>query len=191
MAVAVPVYASGAITQTHVVASATLATSAPVFTAPTITQNQVLTGTFAPAVPTYTAANLVVIASEKTFARPVATTSAGGWTTELDGTDLHNSIDEVVPDDADYIKSSNNPVDDIARVRMGLGASSVHQTAKLRYRLSSAGGAVQQTVRFYSGATLIAGPWTHTVSAPTTFEQEIAANVITNPNDLYFEVEAA
>lgn len=41
------------------------------------------------------------------FGRPNATTSAGGgWGTESEGFDLHNSIDETVASDADHVFSS-------------------------------------------------------------------------------------
>jgi hypothetical protein len=54
------------------------------------------------------------------FLRPNATDAAGGWTTSAAGTDLHTAIDEATRDDADFIRSGDNPTADVCRVKLGI-----------------------------------------------------------------------
>ena len=47
------------------------------------------------------------------YGRPSTDAAAGSWTNELgQTTDLHESINEVTADDADYIRSAVSPADD-------------------------------------------------------------------------------
>lgn len=194
-----PVFGTPALTQRHNLASATLAVSAPVLGSVSITQTHNLTAnaltTNPPVIP---ATPAVILDTALQLVYPSSTASAGGWTTEVGGTDLHNSIDEAVADDNDYAKSPDNPTDAVMRVALVFAATAVVRDVKLRYRIGRLGSpAVSQTVRLYQGGgatpgagTLIGGPWVHNVDGPQTIEQTINPASITTPNDLYLEVEA-
>lgn len=228
VATAAPAIQSATVTQRHALTSTSVATAAPSIPSPTFTQRQalvavgvgtpaadlpppslstpnigqvhnILSAPVATSAPAIALGGLGVILSVLALARPDRTSSAGGWTTDIGGLDLHTAVDEAVADDNDFIKSGPDPVDDVARLHIGLDATAVYGTMKLRYRTRRSGAiaTASQTFRLYQGGgdvpgagTLIGGPWIHNVTAPQTFEQEIAASLVTDPRELYVEVEA-
>jgi hypothetical protein len=112
------------------------------------------------------------------YLRPDGTLAAGSWTTELGGTDLHNSIDEVTADDADYIQSASAPSADTAEVSMTNPAFEVAEPVYVRYRYKrdSAAQQIDLTVRLMEGASVRA-EWTHTniSTSYVTAEQTLSA----------------
>lgn len=98
-----------------------------------------------------------------TFLSPDADASAGGWTNESGGTTLYPSIDErFTPNDADYIRSSNNPSNDTCRVSLSNPSGAVAQPFTVSYRYGKSGTAqIDITVTLRQGSTTIAS-WTHT-----------------------------
>lgn len=194
-----PQITSPAVGQRQSLTPAGIATSAPEIFAAPLAQRHALTPTaFATAAPAIASGVLGVLATELMFARPVEIGSAIGWTDQAGGGAILAAIDDVVPDDADWAGSPPDPVDSVLRVRLGVLANSALRDIKLRYRLGRLGGAATaQTVRLYQGGgstigagTLIGGPYAHSVANLTTFEQSISAAAISNPNDLWVEVEA-
>ena len=88
----------------------------------------------------------------------------GGWTNEIGGTTLYASIDEhLTPNDADYIRSSDNPSNDVCRVSLGNPpAGIVSQPFEISYRYGKSGtDQIDITVTLKQGTTTIAS-WTHT-----------------------------
>src|SRR3954468_16329145 len=129
------------------------------------------------------------------YLRPDADSIDGGWTNELGGTSLFSSIDETSADDSDYIRSSINPVADIAKISLGNPSGGVGAPAKIRYRYKKdSTTTVNLTVRLLQGVTEIAS-WTHTgiSSSYVTTEQTLTAPQlasITDFTDLYIVFEA-
>jgi hypothetical protein len=96
-----------------------------------------------------------------TYLRPDADDTDGGWTNDADGTTLFSAIDEIVADDNDFIKSSDNGVVDLAKIRLSNPAGGVAQPATVRYRYKKIGSTgIILTVTLYQGAAEIAS-WTH------------------------------
>src|SRR3972149_8021776 len=109
------------------------------------------------------------------FARPsVDTYNADGWA-EDDGTSdaLWGEIDEVTPDDADFVRSALTPTSDVYVTKLTTvedPLSSANHTARWRYGKDVAGGdAIDLTVQLRQGyvnegtpGTLIATLGTHT-----------------------------
>jgi len=142
---------------------------------------------------------MLVFLSQLQIVRPELVESQGGWTDQDGGNAIAAAIDEAVPNDADYGKSSQGPVDDVLRMKLQpFAATSLHQVGRLRYRIGRQGAsAVQQTLRLYQGGaavigagTLVGGPWVHSVGPATTFEQTVDPTLVTNADNLYFEIEA-
>ena len=162
-------------------------TVAPVFaTAITIT---------ASAVP-ITGANVTSVFSRTIRLTPDDDVVDGSWTNELGGTILYTSIDESVADDADYIQSSINPVNDLVRIQLSNPATGVAQPVKLKYRYkkNDSPTAANLTARLKQGAVEIAA-WTHTdisssfvTATQTLTEPQFAA--ITDFTNLFVELEA-
>lgn len=93
---------------------------------------------------------------------PDADSIDGGWTNEADGTTLAPSIDEMVADDIDYIKSSASPVSDICKIGLSDPLAAPAQPFVVLYRYRKAGTAqVDLGVRLLEGTTEIAA-WSHT-----------------------------
>jgi len=59
------------------------------------------------------------------FLRPIADISDGTWTTDTGGTSLFAVLDEVTQSDTDYVRSSENPVDDVMEVNIGSPSGSI------------------------------------------------------------------
>jgi hypothetical protein len=119
----------------------------------------------------------------------------GGWTNELGGTVLFTSIDEAVIDDADYIRSSTNPVADLCKVSISDPFTVATEPMSVNYRYKKSGFPVLNLrVRLLQGATEIAA-WTHNdiSSSFVTETQPLSSgqfSSITNFNDLYLEFTA-
>jgi hypothetical protein len=97
------------------------------------------------------------------YLSPDADNVDGGWTNESGGTTLYASIDEhLAPNDADYIRSSNNPNNDVCRVSLGNPSVTPTQPFEISYRYGKSGTAqIDITVTLKQGTTTIAS-WTHT-----------------------------
>jgi len=113
----------------------------------------------------------------------------GGWTTDTGGNDLFTAIDEVTPSDLDYIRSEENPANDVAEVGLTNQAGGIVAPYKVRYRyMKTPGVQIDLVVDLVQGITVIA-TWTHTdisdsiVQVEQTLTAPEAANV-TNVNDL-------
>lgn len=124
-----------------------------------------------------------------TIARPSSDISSSGWSASS-GADLFAMLDEVTPDDADYIIASTVG----AVCEIGLSAVADPGTSSgqvMRYRLWSPTGN-GATVKLKQGATTIA-TWTH-ATLPTTatlYTQALTAgecDAITNYSALSIEV---
>lgn len=129
------------------------------------------------------------------FLRPDADDLDGGWTNELEGTNLFPSIDEASFDDADYIKSSADPSADVARFRMSDPTTGVSEPAKIRIRYKRTGaGPIDLTVRLKQGGTEVAS-WVYSGIADTfvTTTETLTAPqfaAITDFSDLFIELQA-
>ena len=100
------------------------------------------------------------------MAFPSSDITLGGWTPSVAGspTELWPMIDEMTPDDADFIQSELTPLNDTSEVRLqALGDPAVSTGHVVRYRYSKDvdAGQVDLTVKLMDGATEIAS-FTHT-----------------------------
>lgn len=116
---------------------------------------------------------------------PDADLADGGWTTHLGGTVLYAVIDEAVVDDADFIRSSDNPSSDVCEVALSNPTGNVGEEVIVEYRYGKVGSAqIDLTVDLREGTTTIA-TWTHTnVSATlTTASQTLTAPQVASITD--------
>ena len=112
-------------------------------------------------------------AASPTIARPSTDTSNSGWTPST-GSDLYAMIDEVSPDDADYISTASAG----SVCRLGLGAVADPGTSSgqvVSYRASSSTGNGLR-VELMQGGTVIA-TWNHATlpATDTTYQQSLSA----------------
>lgn len=127
--------------------------------------------------------------------RPNADSIDGGWTNEASSNvNLFASIDETSVDDADYIRSEDNPTADLCRVKLEtIGA--VQEPFRVIYRYKKSGAStIDLTARLIENTTTIA-EWAHTnistsfvTATQTLTTPEFEA--ITDFTDLYLEFEA-
>lgn len=115
------------------------------------------------------------------IARPTATVSDGGWTTELGGTDLHLSVDERVANTADYIQSPTTPSGDAARLSLESVATpgAGPRWLAYSYRKTVVGGVQEDLlVELLQGETVVQS-WEHEDigASDTTVVQEITAAI--------------
>lgn len=131
-------------------------------------------------------------------ARPDGVITNDGWTAVPGGT-LWSTIDEIIPDESDFMKSPAEPVvPRVAEVSLtDVTPPLVDLYHTVRYRIGAAqlGSKVKLTVVLLQGATEI-GSWEHIniSTVPETFEQtltELQASTITNYNDLRLRFIAA
>ena len=185
---------SGAATGTVVIDATAAGSFAPVsLSAPSgsatgaAVVNAEASGAFAPIslVPPSGAASGV----EVTLARPTADISAGQWLPS-EGDDLYAMINEVEPDDTDYIYATTPTI-----TRLSLGAVSLpaDSARALSFRAWSPGegGLI---VRLYQGETMIASR-TYASLSPTVAQQKITltteeAETLTDGTALELELEA-
>lgn len=134
------------------------------------------------------------------FARPSADINPSNFTDQSGGTPLYAVLDEATPDDADYIKSPDDPVNEFCTFFVSAVTDpSVHtgHIVRYRYRKSAASGVkiTLQVTLYQSGVGAIeAGP-SHSNIAETwtdgsfTVSEANAAN-ITDYSKLYLRVYA-
>lgn len=108
-----------------------------------------------------------------TIARPGSDTSNSGWTPST-GSDLYAMLDEVSPNDADYISAASAG----SVCRLGLGAVADPGTSSgqvVSYRASSSTGNGLK-VELMQGGTVIA-TWNHATlpATDTTYQQSLSA----------------
>jgi hypothetical protein len=121
----------------------------------------------------------VTVGQPTGFMRPGSDDLDGSWTTESGGTNLFNSIDEVVPNDADYIQSVIDPPSDTCRVNLVAPSGNISSPFVVTYRYSKSGTEgvqVDLTVTLKQGTTTIAS-WSHTniSTTLTTVRQTLTA----------------
>jgi len=133
------------------------------------------------------------------YLRPSSDSSVGQWTTHVGGTtNLYQTIDEVSPDDADYIQSERSPSTSPCVVKLSSSAdpesSSDHKLSYRYYRKGT--GTIDLTVQLREGYTNEGSPgdliaqWQHNGVGTTVVQanQELSAaqaNSITDYSDLY------
>ena len=133
---------------------------------------------------------LGVLLEKKTIARPSSDTTAGAWLPSA-GSSLYATLDEVSPDDADYIYTNSVSTCKIALNAVADPLTSSGQIVSYRVWSPNSDGL---TVRLMQGATEIAS-WTHTVlpTSPTTYQQALTAgqcDAITDYSALAIQLES-
>jgi len=96
------------------------------------------------------------------FLRPTADVSDGSWTTDTGGTTLYAAIDETTQSDTDYVKSSENPVNDIYEFNLG-PPTALLSSGIVRFaigKLSNNAVPIDIKVQIKQGSTTIA-EWTY------------------------------
>jgi hypothetical protein len=128
---------------------------------------------------------------------PDADVTIGSWTDELGGTtNIYQSIDEVEPNDADFVQSEESPAASAYKASITPGLDPlVSESHFIEYRYRKLGGAqINLTVRLKEGAATVAS-WSHTdiPAAWTEAVQELSsaeADAITDYGLLDVEFEA-
>ena len=133
---------------------------------------------------------LGVLLEKKTIARPSSDTTTGAWLPSA-GSSLYATLDEVSPDDADYIYTNSVSTCKIALNAVADPLTSSGQIVSYRVWSPNSDGL---TVRLMQGATEIAS-WTHTVlpTSPTTYQQALTAgqcDAITDYSALAIQLES-
>jgi len=133
---------------------------------------------------------LGVLLEKKTIARPSSDTTTGAWLPSA-GSSLYATLDEVSPDDADYIYTNSVSTCKIALNAVADPLTSSGQVVSYRVWSPNSDGL---TVRLMQGATEIAS-WTHTVlpTSPTTYQQALTAgqcDAITDYSTLAIQLES-
>lgn len=133
---------------------------------------------------------LGVLLEKKTIARPSSDTTLGAWLPSA-GSSLYATLDEVSPDDADYIYTNSVSTCKIALNAVTDPLTSSGQIVSYRVWSPNSDGL---TVRLMQGATEIAS-WTHTVlpTSPTTYQQALTAgqcDAITDYSTLAIQLES-
>lgn len=108
----------------------------------------------------------------ETVARPISDIGNAGWVSTRSS--LYDAIDDLVPDDADYISTST-----ASTCELGLSETAYPGTSSqaLIYRASSINGSTL-TVTLKQGATTIA-TWSHALTPTlTTYRQALTAGQI-------------
>jgi hypothetical protein len=104
--------------------------------------------------------------------------SDGTWTTDTGGNDLWTAIDETAANDADFIRSANNPSSNACEVSMTNPSFNRVAEGVVEYRYCKAGtGQIDITVSLKQGAATIA-TWTHTDVGTT---ETTASQTLTTP----------
>jgi hypothetical protein len=86
--------------------------------------------------------------------RPISDISTGGWTTSP----LYSKINEVSPDDSNYIRSADNPLYDTCEVALTPTGTPISRTNhNIRYRIQNtvSGNLINLVVALYQGSNLI------------------------------------
>jgi hypothetical protein len=129
------------------------------------------------------------------FLSPDADSIDGGWTNEADGTILSPSIDEMISDDSDFIKSSQNPAADICKISLSDPTVTPAAPFAIMYRYKKVGtDQIDLTVRLLQGTTQIAA-WSHpNIGTGFLNAEQLLTNpefaTITDFNNLFVEFNA-
>lgn len=126
---------------------------------------------------------------------PITTESAGNWTDQAGGTtNLHQTVDELVTSDTDYVKSEVNPNEDTIRFKLTAGVDpNTSSGYSVTYRVRSQGtGGTSLIVRLVQGASTLIATWNHELVSTsfTDITQTLTTsqtNAITDHTDLYLE----
>jgi hypothetical protein len=149
---------------------------------------------------TNTEAGAITVSQNVQILRPDGDDVVGNWTTQADSSiNLYQSIDEVTPNDTDYIQSEFSP--DASAVKLSLsnqtGGANPSAPHILRYRYykipSAATQQIDLTVRLLEGLTEIAS-WSHSDIGTTVIQVEQTltspqVGAISNYSDLHLEFE--
>ena len=122
---------------------------------------------------------------------PIGDVSAGNWANPGGGA-LYLAIDEVQPDNADYINSGPNPVNDACEIRFA-PANANAPGLLLSYEIGSVGGSLAGTVNVKCGSQIIATFQHASLGAVARFDRWLTPaqiTAITNPADLRVEFVA-
>lgn len=129
---------------------------------------------------------------------PVNDTSLGSWTDQDGGTtDIYLSIDEPVPNDADYVQSPPLPAANTYKFEFADAVDPIthnHHYIALRLKKPAGAGSLNLTVRMLEETTTIA---TRVVTVPADWETvtltltSAEAASITDYSNLFLEVEAS
>ena len=125
--------------------------------------------------------------------QPSGDITDGGWTAETGALDLSAEIAGLTPTDDSFIKSSNNPENDIAQMNLAnpgeLPRPPVTMFVRARRR-----GSAQLYVRLKEGSTVIR-EWSH-ANLPEDFETfsvlltQAEFDAAVSWDDVYLEIEA-
>jgi hypothetical protein len=133
---------------------------------------------------------LGTIVEKKTIARPSSDTIVGSWLPSV-GTSLYATLDEVSPDDSDYIYTNSVSTCKIALNAVADPLTSFGQVVSYRVWSPNSDGL---TVRLMQGSTEIAS-WTHASlpTSPTTYQRELTpsqCDAITDYSALAIQLES-
>lgn len=138
---------------------------------------------------------------QKAYFRPNGGLYATNWTRQDGGTtSQHWSIDEVTPDDADYIQSEYSPIESKIGLALtgltGAPAMDLNQPVVLRYRFSQLGGdAVILKVRLVENTTIIKQQYQYNLTG--TYADGVMslsaaeAAAVSNWENVFFEAVAS
>lgn len=184
-----------------VTGTASLAATAAVATTNAVSAGATLQATASPSGSAPIGASLTATATITTGENEIIQPSLdlsnpGGWTTNLGGTvNIFSAIDELIPDDNDYIRSPAGPFGAQYTTRLGtlfppkLGA----RTLRIRHFNDVDGGQVSYTYDFIQNGTILqtAGPFIVTTATPTQVNIVLSAAISNwiDPFDLRVTVE--
>jgi hypothetical protein len=153
-----PTIDASTIAQIHVLTVTDVTSGTPTIDAPTVGQIHALSTTDV-------SASAVTIDSatlyEATFLRPNSDITVGSWS-PTSGNDLFAMLDEVTPNDSDYVYSEDAPVSSVAEVGLQSGIDpAVSDAHVVRYRYHKSGsGTINLTFYLMEGVTQRA-TWAH------------------------------
>ncbi len=136
--------------------------------------------------------------TNKQFGRPDADQSIGSWEDEVGGTtNIYQSIDEVIPDDTDFIISEVEPSTSVYVAKINSivdPQTGEDHVVRYRYKKDVASVTIDIIVRLKQGATTIASETksniSTTITEGTLLLTPTEANNITDYTDLRIEITA-
>ncbi len=137
--------------------------------------------------------------TKKQIARPDGDSAIGAWTDDVGGTtNIYQEIDEIVPDDTDFIHSEAIPVNSkyVATLSNVTDPNtSDDHVVRYRYRRNDSFNVIDIIVRLKQGASTVIASKTHAGVTTTFVDGEFLlsgaeADNITDYNDLRIEFEA-
>jgi hypothetical protein len=129
--------------------------------------------------------------------QPDADSIDGTWTDQSGGTSLFAALDEIVPDDNDYIQSTFQPTfnsPDVCKIRLSDPTSTPGQPFNVEYRYQRVGyQPLTLTVRLLQGNTIIAS-WFHELQSDLLVAERTLTAAqfasISDFNDLFLQFTA-